>query len=267
MHPLWVKFGTEVRRVRQLSGLSQAQMAKKTSVSPSMFSAIERGTRVPKRDFAEALDAVHNTGGAFTRLWVNLMNTEEVPNWFANIILLEQAATEIREYQTLLVPGLLQTEEYARVTLRDGRPWASKDEVEQLVETRMKRHEVVLRDERPLIWFVLDEIVIRRQIGSPEIMRDQLQHIATLVEGEQIKLQVVPQEPWMSHPGLSGPFRIMTFPDRPSMAYAEHMLGEAIIDAAEDVHRFNVIFGALQAEALSRRQSLKILHEAIGELS
>lgn len=232
-----------------------------------MFSAIERGTRIPKRDFAEALDAVHNTGGSFTRLWVNLTNQEEVPDWFADIISLERVAVEIREYQTVLIPGLLQTEGYAWSILSEGRPWTGEDEVKRLVETRMKRHEVVTKPDRPLMWFVVDEVVIRRRIGSPEIMREQLRRIAKLVDARQIKFQVIPQDAWVPHPGLSGPFRIMAFPDRPSMAHTEHMMGEVVIDAPEDVQRCNVIFGALQAEALSRRESLKVLHDAIGEIS
>ncbi|WP_046471558.1 helix-turn-helix domain-containing protein [Allosalinactinospora lopnorensis] len=267
VHPTWTRFGAEVRRFRQLAGLSQAQLAKSGNVSPSMFSAIERGTRIPKRDFAEALDAAHNTGGSFTRLWVNLTNQEEVPDWFANILVLERAATEIREYQTVLIPGLLQTEGYARSVLREGRPWAGKDEVQRLVETRVKRGEVVMKPDRPLLWFVADEIVIRRRIGSPEVMRGQLQHIVDLLDEELIRFQVIPQDAWVPHPGLSGPFRIMAFSDRPSMAHAEHMMGEVVIDAPEDVQRCNIIFGALQAEALSRRDSLKILREVMGELS
>ncbi|MEY9212266.1 helix-turn-helix transcriptional regulator [Thermobifida halotolerans] len=266
-HPVWIRFGSEVRRFRQLAGLSQAQLAKSANISPSMFSAIERGTRIPKKDFAEALDALHDTGGSFTRLWINLTNKEEIPDWFANILVLEQSATEIREYQTVLIPGLLQVEGYARSVIREGLPWASRDEVDRLVETRIKRHEVVTKPDGPLMWFVVDENALRRRIGTPEIMREQLRRVASAVEDELIRFQVIPQDAWIPHPGLSGPFRIMAFPDRPSMAYAEHMLGEAIIDTPEDVQRCNLVFGALQAEALSRRESLKTLHEVIGELS
>lgn len=158
------------------------------------------GNTTSHKGFCGKLDAVYNTGSSFTQLWISLASREGAPDWFAGIIALERVATELREYQTVLIPGLLQTEDYARVVMREGRPIAGKDEIDRLAEARVKRHEVVEGPDRPLLWFVVDEVVLRRRFGTPEIMRDQLHHIAKLVDEDRIKFQVIPQDVWYPIP-------------------------------------------------------------------
>lgn len=129
-HPVWTRFGSEVQRFRQSAGLPQAQSAKNTNISLSVFSAVERGTRVPEKDFAEAPDSLPDTGRSFTRLRGNLADKEEIPDRRADIPVPEQSATETREYRTVLIPGLIQVEGCARsvitgTSLRlDGPPFS-----------------------------------------------------------------------------------------------------------------------------------------------
>lgn len=266
IHSAWGRFGAEARRSRRVAGVSQGQLAKSINISPAMMSSLERGTRTPKREHAEALDAALNTGGALTRLWVNLTNQEDVPGWFRDIVLMERQATAIREYQVALVPGILQTADYARTVLKHGRPWDGREEVDRLVEARLNRSELITRTDPPLLWFVVDEVVIHRTIGTPEVMRMQLMHLLKLIDDDVIRLQLVPQHT-PTHPGLSGPFRLMSFSDRPPVAHAEHLVGEELIDSPEGVQRCGTIFGALQAEALSPRASADLLRKVTGEPS
>ncbi|GAA3755863.1 transcriptional regulator with XRE-family HTH domain [Spinactinospora alkalitolerans] len=264
-HAIWIRFGAEAKRMRTNAGVSQDQLSKTLRVSPALLSAIERGTRTAKRHHAEALDAALNTGGSLTRLWVNLSNQQDVPDWFRDVVVLERQAAEIREYQSILVPGLLQAEEYARAVIRSSRPWDDVEQVERSVESRMNRREVITRTGRPLLWFVLDEITIRRIVGSQEIMHDQLEHLRKLAEDGVVRLQVVPLST-LNHPGLCSPFRLMSFDDRPSVAYAERLKGGELIDATDQVRECNTIFGSLQAEALSPSASVEMVCKVQGEL-
>ncbi|MDT0303552.1 helix-turn-helix domain-containing protein [Streptomonospora wellingtoniae] len=265
VHSTWARFGAEVRRSRRIAGGSQDQLAKSINISPAMMSSLERGTRTPKREHAEAIDAVLNTGGSLSRLWVNLMNQEDVPEWFREVVVLERQATEIREYQMALVPGLVQTADYARAVLRSGRPWYRDAEVDRLVESRMNRSDILAKDDRPLFWTVLDEVVVRRVVGDDQAMRGQLAHLLKLIGDQQIQLQLVPHET-RCHPGLSGPFRVMAFHGRPTVAYAEHAMGGELIDDEDQVRESTTIFGALQAEAMSPTASADLIRVILGEL-
>lgn len=265
IHAAWARLGSEIRRLRRITDISQDRLAKMVNISPAMMSSLERGTRTPKREHAEAIDAALNAGGALERLWINLTNQEDVPGWFREIVLMERQAIDIREYQIALVPGVLQTADYARTILKHGRPWDGQEEVNRLVDARLNRAEGVMKAGSPLLWFVVDEVVVQRMIGTQEIMRGQLAYLLQLIDGDVIRLQLVPQDT-PTHPGLSGPFRIMSFSDRPPVAHAEHLVGEELIESSEGVQRCNAIFGALQAEALSPRASAELLRKMTGDL-
>lgn len=262
-HSLWARFGTEVKRIRVSAGLSQRQLAKKCTLSPSMVSAIERGTRPPRREHAESLDAALDTNGELTRRWMNHTDQDMFPAWFREVATLERQATEIRWYHTTLVPGLVQTEAYARALLTYGRPWDGPAEIESLIESRMVRGKLLDEPSRPLLWIVVDEAVLRRGLGGPKLMAEQRSHLLELIERSALRMQIVPSDA-PAHPGLSGPFRIMAFGDRPPVAYVEHMLGGEVIDHADKVRQCNTIFGALQAEALSPNASVDLIHDMQG---
>jgi hypothetical protein len=136
--------------------------------------------------------------------------------------------------------------------LTRGRP------VDELVDARLKRAEILSTTERPLVWFVLDELVIRRPIGGVDVMREQLDYLLTLTNAHKIRVQVIP-ETCVTHPGLAGPFRTMAFADLPPVAYPEHTMGGVILDAEDSVRRCSVIFSALQAEALPPGESAELI--------
>lgn len=260
--PKWLRFGVELRKLRTYAGVSQLQLSSKLMLSRSLISGFERGTRHPNRDQAELLDRVLDTGGVLTRLWGSLANQDIYPEWFNDVVAMERESVEIREYQSILVPGLVQTAQYAEALTRASRPWADTKQVRHAVDSRVKRQEI-LRDGGPLVWFVVDEIVIRRAVGSAEIMRDQLDQMLRLMDKGLIRLQVIPTGT-LHHPGLCTPFRIMTFATQPPVAYAERLKGGDVIDAAGEVRECNTIFGALQAEALSPSASAEMIQQVRG---
>jgi transcriptional regulator with XRE-family HTH domain len=252
------RFGTEVRRLRKRAGVSQEQLARKVILSQSMLSGIERGEKAVKEDQAEAIDRALATNGRITGLWKSLHSDGFYPDWFRRIVEMERRAIEIREYQMAVVPGLVQTEHYARAVIRTAQPWAPSEKVDELVDARVKRAEILGAAERPLVWFVLDEIVIRRPIGGMDVMREQLEQLLALIDSHKIRVQVIP-ETCLTHPGLAGPFRVMAFADLPPVAYPEHTMGGVILDAEDSVRQCSVIFSALQAEALPPGESAELI--------
>ncbi|GAA3722003.1 helix-turn-helix transcriptional regulator [Spinactinospora alkalitolerans] len=225
---------------------------------------MERGTRAPRRDHSESLDTALSTGGFLTRLWEELTNQRDVPAWFRDALLLERRATELREYQPVLIPGLLQSSDYARTLIRARRVRASADQVDQVTKARTERFPALLPN-RPLLWFIVDQAVLTRVIGSEKIMSDQLGHVAELVEGEMVRFQVIP--PTRRHPGLCPPFRLIALNDSQTVAYAEHALGGETIDAAERVNEASTLFGTLLGEALPPDASLDLIRTIQKEMT
>ncbi len=133
-----------------------------------------------------------------------------LPNPYAVYIGLEAGAASIRNFEPIVVPGLLQTEEYARATFRNGPRELDHDEVERRVEVRMARQKILGRDDRPRLWAVIDEVVIRRAVGGPEVMRGQLRHLAESAQQGKTTIQVVPYRAG-AHAGTTGPFAILDF--------------------------------------------------------
>ncbi|WP_393916463.1 helix-turn-helix domain-containing protein [Halostreptopolyspora alba] len=259
---LWQRFGTELKRQRELSGVSQAQLAKATGWSPSMISALQQGTRTPKRDHAEALDTALNTGGLLTRLWQELVNQRDVPEWFRDAVLIERRATEIREYEPLVVPGLLQTTEYARAMLEGRYNRHLSDQIRQMAEARAARLPAI-QGHRPLLWFVVREAVLKRAVGTETIMKDQLGHIIELAEAGTVQFQVLPDTP--VSPGFCLPFRVSSLGPIQSVVYVEHALGGETSDNPEQVSEMTTLFGALQAAAVAPGESIDLVKRWRGE--
>ncbi|QVQ50863.1 helix-turn-helix transcriptional regulator [Spiractinospora alimapuensis] len=252
----WHEFSNELRHYRTKEGITQVTLGAAVNMSGSMISAIENGTREPKRSHAEAMDTALSTDGKLTRLWLDINNNVDVPAWWRDIGLLEREAVEIREYTTTFIPGLLQTEEYARTFMTDARPWATPMEIDQDVRARVKRRgELNLN---PLLWYVVDEVALKRVVGSRELIHDQLTHIITLMDASSLKLQIIPEYA-PHHPGMNGNFRVLRFTGRTSVVLVEHLLGEEVVENAEQINRCETLFGALQAEALSLTESGKMI--------
>ncbi|MDA0567499.1 helix-turn-helix transcriptional regulator [Streptomonospora sp. S1-112] len=262
-HAQYIQWGDELRRIRSSAGLMQDQLANRVNVAASTISSLERATRKPKADLADALDAALSTGGTLRRLFEDLTNQRQVPDWFRNAVLLERQAIEIREYEPLFVPGLLQTAEYAYSMLLGRRNRHTRDELMQIARARAERLPA-LADKRPVMWFVVRETALATVVGSGRIMKDQLGHIAALIEEETIYLQVLRDAPIT--PGLTLPLRINTLNANQSVVYAEHALGGETFEKAEKVAEIMSLFGSLQASASSPEDSLAMIKKLEEEM-
>ncbi|MBB6171953.1 transcriptional regulator with XRE-family HTH domain [Nocardiopsis mwathae] len=258
VNPAWVRFGVEVKKLRSKAGLTQVQIHSRTGISASMLSAIENATRAPKRNHAELLDKALSTHGALVRLWLDINDSVNVPDWWRNIGVMERNAVEIREYQMTFVPGLIQTDAYIRTAMRQARRWDSADVIERDVEARTSRLDKLRED--VFLWFVVDEYAFTRVVGDEQIMRAQLSRVLDLIAQGRIQVQVITQ-PRPLHPGMSGPLRVLDFQDRSPVALVEHLVGEEVIDSPQTVRQCRSLFGALQAEALSLSDSARMLEK------
>lgn len=220
---------------------------------------------MPTHDLAARCDEALDTGGALSRLWP-LLSKETFPDWFQPFVELERTATSLREFEPLLIPGLLQTEEYARAVLRAGRPADTDEQVEELVVARMERQSVLSGDESPLVWVVIDESALHRPVGGAKVMVEQLQYLVEVARRPRITVQVVP---WNAgaHAGLAGPFVIIEAADRTKLVYLDSVASGRVVDRAQDVAECGLLYDTLQVEALPREASISLIEQAIGELT
>lgn len=211
----------------------------------------------------DKLGCLYEMGTQLHDFWEDTHREGRVPDEFRNALAMERKARQIREYQSILFPGLVQTPDYARTLIRARRPQAPDDDVEELVTARMGRlKELTVRG--AALWFVVDEVVIRRPIGSTEILLKQLDHVVGLIDRGTIRLQVLPLE---NHPGLCAPYRVVTLDDRRSALFLENAKGGEIVDKADTVNEMSMLFSAMQAEALTTRGTLDLIQSVKGRLA
>lgn len=251
-------FRRELRRAREKAGMSQTQLAELIHYAPSFISMVESGDRLPKKDFTEACDTALNTDGLLTRLLTELIARDGAPEWFWPWIDIERDATSLRAFEPLVVYGLLQIAEYARVLFRS---WelGQDEETEQAVNARVERQQILAKSNPPMLVAVMDEGVLRRPIGGPEVMRQQLDHLIKLSKQPNIFIQIVPLSAG-EYSGLAGPF-VIAETSEGNMAYMENTLSGQTVDQPEQVARIVKRWEALRAEALPHKQSVQLIEE------
>jgi transcriptional regulator with XRE-family HTH domain len=254
-------FSGELRQARSQAGLTQDQLAEKLAYSTSLVAHVETGSRAPSLDFAARADEALGTGGLLTRLQP-FVRAEAYPAWFRDWVEIEREATSLRWFEPLLVPGLLQTEEYARAVLAAAHPAAADGEVDRLVGARMDRQAILARDDPPLMWVIVDEGVLTRPVGGARVMRDQIDRLIAAAQQPKIMLQVLPVSSG-AHPGLDGRFAIAHSDGAPDVAYLDNPLAGQVVERTDDVARVTLLYDILKAEALPRQASIDLARKAI----
>jgi transcriptional regulator with XRE-family HTH domain len=239
-----------------------SELAAKVSYSPSLVAMIETGRRSPSKKLAELLDVVFGLPGTFARLEKRLRDVP-FPASFRPFVPHEAEATSLQWYEHSIVPGLLQTEAYARAVL-STKPNTAEDEIEELVAARMRRQEVLRREDPPLLWFLIDEGVLYREVGTAEVMRDLLMHLAEMSRGPNITIQIVPFSAG-AHSGLLGAFVIAEVDDSPPIAYLETAAEGETAEDPTVVARIALTFDNLRSKALpdvaSRDMIMRVAEE------
>ena len=196
-------FGAMLRYYRERAGLSRAELARQISKSVSLIQAIELGQRAATADVTEDLERVLPTDGALTRLRDEIgdgFGYQAYPSWFQDWLVTEREAKKLRWFEPLLVPGLLQTEDYARAIFRT-RFGTTDEEIDEQVAARLKRQEILTRDEPPAFWVIVDESVLRRPVGGRYVMREQVGHLIEAAQRPHVSIQVISVQrgcpPWL----------------------------------------------------------------------
>jgi len=199
---------------------------------------------------------------ATERGWWQSYSGGVVPSAYANLIGLEEEAATIRTYEPELVPGLLQTAEYARAVIRAGRPADTSGEIDRRVEVRLERQEVLTRTNPPppKVSIVLNEGVLARRVGGPEIMRAQIGHLVKERDRANITVQILPFSAG-EHPAMVGPFTMLTFidPADPGVVNVENIMGALALEKPEETQSYEEVWNAIQAKAASPADSRAIM--------
>jgi hypothetical protein len=230
-------------------------------VSGGYIGQFEQAIRKPQLDVAQRIDGALQTDGIFERLWRKLIKDQPYREYFAHAAELERLATEICEYAPAVVPGLLQTREYARAVFLGNNPLATEEYLEELIKGRMDRTRLLKDGARPRYWAVLHEAVLRIAIGGPTVMARQLDHLAALMRERTAVLQVLPFAAG-AHPEMGKMMKLMEFEDTPPTVYTEAVLSGNLLDEPTLVSRTRSSYDLLRAVASSPETSLTLIESA-----
>ncbi|MEU3015984.1 MULTISPECIES: helix-turn-helix transcriptional regulator [unclassified Nocardiopsis] len=268
-------YATELKRHREAAGLTQAQLADLIPYSKSMISMVETAKRSPLETregdratskFTEYCDEVLHTGGALARILPLLERSNDVyKSWFRPYAALESEAAAISTFQSQTVPGLLQTEEYARAVLACGRPYMGGSEVARQTAARMQRQQILHGDRPPVVTAVMDELVVRRPIGGTIVLKRQIEHLIDLVESHAVTIGILPMGA-MEHAGLDGSWNLLDFSHQEPLLYVEAGGAGTMSHRAKDVLPTRQAFSALCMQALSPRASAELMMGIAREL-
>jgi transcriptional regulator with XRE-family HTH domain len=256
-------FGAMVRFYREKAELSRQEVARRICKSVSLVQAIELGDRAATPEVTKDLEAALDAGGALLKLRKEIGNKlgyQAFPSWFQEFAHKESLASTLRWFEPLLVPGLLQTEEYARAVFRT-RFGITPDEIDEQVAARLKRQKILAGDRGPRLWVVLDEWVLRRPVGGTHVMCKQVNSLVEAARQPQIMIEVIPASVG-AHEGLASAFAIADFEDAPSIGYQESARGGQMIEEPKEVASLLLTWDTLRADALPRAASLAVLEEA-----
>ncbi|NIH77836.1 helix-turn-helix domain-containing protein [Amycolatopsis viridis] len=270
--------GTQLRRLREKAGITRATAAWEIRASESKISRMELGrVGFKERDVTDLL-TMYGVHDPAERAWAVQMVKESnqpgwwqpyndlVPSWFDNYIGLEEAAFRIRTYELMFVPGLLQTERYARAVVSHGDPDSRDEDTERKVGLRMRRQKVLTGPKPPRVWAVLDAAVLERPIGGAGVLREQIDKLLELTELPHIALQIVPFD--LSGFAAESAFSLLQFaePDLPNIAYVEHLNGASYLEKPEDLEVYGRAFDRLTVDAETPDRTRQMLLKKRAEL-
>ncbi|RKR88121.1 helix-turn-helix protein [Micromonospora pisi] len=266
------RLAAELRGLRTDAGLTREEVSEQTNINSATLYRIETAKVRPQRRTLLALldkygvadetrrNELIDLSKQATQLgWLQAYESE-LPEEYTAYISFEAEARGVRNYESLFVPGLLQTEDYARAVIKGALPLASDDEVERRVEARMQRQATLTKDDPIRLWAILDEAVLHRAVGGAEVMAKQLHALVESARLPHITLQVIPFKAG-AHAGMPGSFVVMDFPDAadPDLVYIDSMAGDLFLEREPDVRRYSVIFEHLRAVALDPASSVQLV--------
>jgi transcriptional regulator with XRE-family HTH domain len=262
--------GQELRRLRELKGMTAEEVAERLLVSQSKISRLENGRRsISQRDVRDLCGVYEVEDHRIVDSLMQMAKDSRQQGWwhaFGDIpysvyIGLETDAASLRVYEPQVVPGLLQTRRYAEALISGALPESSAADIEKRVNVRARRQERIKDAEQPLrLWAVIDESALRRVVGDKQLMIEQLEHLVEQSQQPHVTVQVLPFE-MGAHPGISGHYAILEFPDAAdsSVVYIEGVTSDLYLEKANDVQKYSVMYEHLRAQALNADQTRQFI--------
>jgi len=268
------RLGTELRRLREEARVTIDIVADRLGCSPSKVSRIETGhTSATPRDVKAMLDVYGIIGDESDEL-VQIAREARQKGWwhpYSAVLVgayvgLEAAARSIRAYEPQVIPGLLQSEEYAVAMIRAARLSDTPLEIDRRVHVRMARQSLLIQDNPIDLWVVLDEAVLSRPVGGDEVMLDQLQRLVEAAQLPNVTLQVLPFAAG-AHAGMDGTFAILDFPEAedPDVVYTENATGGLFLEKNDELKKYSSIFDTIRATALTPEESIEMIAKLVEE--
>jgi transcriptional regulator with XRE-family HTH domain len=271
MHPRNRKNASAVRLVgaltaqfRRAAGLTQRELAERLCLHEETIASIEQGRRPLKPDLAEDLDRVLETKGALAVAVANMPEIDKFPVWAAEYIDYEREAIALSWYENQVVPGLLQTEAYARAVFRSRVPLLGEEEIEHRVAARIERQDILHRKVPPTASFIISEAVLMDRLGGDEVYRQQLRHLRESADLPGLSLQIMPFGR-QTHAALDGPFILLETPDHDLLAYIETQRGSQLISEPDEVSILARKYAMLRTQALNPEETMGVLDQPRGE--
>lgn len=261
-------FAAELKRVRASHGMTQEAVASAAGYAASTMAALETCRLLPSEDLARHVDKVFGTDGHFERLQALVDQTSVLP-WFRELPKVERSATEIRVYEPYQVPALLQTEQYMRAVASADRPMLSDAEIDRAVAIRTTRQEIleyhdapaVIQEKKPRLWAIMDESVLHRVMGDPQVMAAQFEHLIALSRRPNITIQVITNAQGATCAFGRGFEVLVSGSD--TLIYVEDIGSARYIRKTDEASQYVLVFDYLRASALDEARTLQLIRENI----
>jgi transcriptional regulator with XRE-family HTH domain len=256
--------GALVALFRVAAGLTQRELGVRVRLQEETIASIEQGRRPLKPDTARLMDRVLDTKKVLETAVANMPEIDMIPAWAEQYMDIEAEAIALSWFENQVLPGLLQTENYARAVFRTDVPALSETEIERRVAARLERQEILHREVPPTGSFVISEAVVRDRLGGNEVYRETLRHLRACADLPGITIQIMPlgRE---THAGLSGPFILLETPDHQHVAYAETQRGSQLISDPDEVSILARKYAMLRTQALNPEETKGLLDRLLGD--
>ncbi|MEU2269959.1 helix-turn-helix transcriptional regulator [Streptomyces olindensis] len=261
-------FGAVVRGFRKRAGLTQEELAERVQYSVQTVASVEQGRRFPRPDFVTRAEAVLDAFGILRDAAVHVSRQPGLASWFRQWWRLEAEAISLYTYECRVVPGLLQTEEYARAVSFNVPPLPGPEEMEHRIATRMARQELLSPRRKPpcAFSFIVEQAVLERRTGGNEVTRELYEHLLDVTERHwNVEFQIVPLiQP--VHAGLDGPLQLLETPEHDWFGYSEGQENGRLITARKEISILQQRYAKLRSQALPPADSLSLLKRMRGAL-
>ncbi|MFD6908833.1 Scr1 family TA system antitoxin-like transcriptional regulator [Streptomyces sp. NPDC060077] len=266
---LFRALGRQIKVARERAGLSQKELGDRLGYGEETISSVERARRTPQPELLVAVDTLLECGGLLASAAEDVERAKtrrrvRHPEWFRDYARLEAEAVEISFYSTLTMPGLLQTEGYAQTIFTARRPFLDEETIEQRVAARLDRQQILTRWPPPMVTAVIEESVLRREIGGQTVQQEQLTQLLKLGKLRNVEIQVLPLN-CQGHAGMEGPFILLTPKGKPQVGYGEFQSVNRLITDPQEVRMLAARYGSIRGQALNPAESSALIEKLRGD--